>query len=386
VKILQVIPTLDPSVGGVAPAMTALSRGMIKRGHSVEIVVLDDPSSEWIREYDLPVHAIGRGLTKYRYSSTLDRWLRTNGQNYDRVIVNGLWQYPGFAVWRRFAHTATPYYVFPHGMLDPWFKRTYPLKHIKKWFYWPWAEYRVMRDAAAVIFTSEQERDEARESFWLYRGRETVSPLGVESPPPSSTDMKEIFLERFPQLRRSRPLLFLGRLHPKKGCDLAIEAFAKATRPDANVSLVLGGPDQIGWKRELVEQARKLNVESRVVFTGMLEGDLKRSALMNADAFILPSHQENFGMAVVEALSMGVPVLVSNRINISSEIATDHAGYVEPDTLAGTTSLIERWCQTSDSENDVMRQNARQCFLRRYQIDRAVDSLLKILSEERSGD
>ena len=150
----------------------------------MELVVLDDAAAPWLAGSDLPVHAVGRGLTNYGYSRKLDRWLKEHASEYDRVIVNGVWQYPGFAVWRRLAGSHLPYYVFPHGMLDPWFKRTYPLKHLKKWLYWPWAEYRVLRDAAAVIFTSEQERIEARESFWLYRVREKISPLGVDPPPP----------------------------------------------------------------------------------------------------------------------------------------------------------------------------------------------------------
>src|SRR6476646_2695037 len=138
--------------------MLTLSRGMVRRGHDVEIVALDPPDAEWLRSMEPRVHAIGRGTGFYGYSPVLDRWFRAHRDEYDRVIVNGLWQYPGLAVWRRFSGTTTPYFVFPHGMLDPWFKRTYPLKHIKKWFYWPWAEYRILRDAAAVIFTSEEER------------------------------------------------------------------------------------------------------------------------------------------------------------------------------------------------------------------------------------
>src|SRR5436853_1128563 len=206
--------------------MLALSRGFAKRGHQVEIVAIDPPSAPWLHAMDLTVHPVGPGVTSYQYSNALTKWLVANGGTYDRVIVNGLWQHPGFAVWRRFASTPIPYYIFPHGMLDPWFKRTYPLKHLKKWLYWPWAEFRVMRDAAAVIFTSEQERIEARESFWLYRVREKISPLGVEAQPPPSSPTKEIFLEKFPQLQNTHMLLFLGRLHPKKGCDLAIEALA----------------------------------------------------------------------------------------------------------------------------------------------------------------
>jgi len=381
VKILQVIPTLEPSVGGVAPAMLTLSRGIVRRSHTVEIVVLDPPEADWLRSMELQVHALGRGTGFYGYSPTLDRWLKARGDDYDRVIVNGLWQYPGLAVWRKFAGTPTPYFVFPHGMLDPWFKRTYPLKHIKKWFYWPWAEYRILRDAAAVIYTSEQERLEARQSFWLYRANEKVSPLGVDPPLATSGAVKGLFFERFPQLRNSQPLLFLGRLHPKKGCDLAIEAFGAIARDNPGMSLVLAGPDQVGWQKKLSDRVRQLGLDSRVIFTGMLEGELKQSALMSADSFILPSHQENFGMAVVEALAMGVPVLISDRINTSAEIAADQAGYVANDDLAGTTSLLQRWSSTSSDQKQAMRQNAKQCFVNRFHIDRAVDSLLKILTE-----
>jgi glycosyltransferase involved in cell wall biosynthesis len=379
-KILQVLPTLDPSVGGVAPAVIALSRGLVGRGHHVEIVVLDEPSAPWLAGIDLPIHAVGPGLTSYRYSKTLGAWLAGHCRDYDCVIVNGLWQHPGFAVWRQFAGSVTPYYVFPHGMLDPWFKRTYPLKHAKKWLYWPWAEYRVMRDAAAVIFTSEQERIEARQSFWLYRVKERVSALGVESPLPVSASTKEILFDKLPQLKGNRILLFLGRLHPKKGCDLAIEALASNSKSKSDFSLVLGGPDQIGWEKNLRARASKLGLESRVVFAGMLKGELKRSALANADALILPSHQENFGMAVVEALSMGIPVLISDRVNIWREIEEDRAGYVGSDDLAGTRSLIERWCNTAQEQKEAMRRNARESFLHRFEINRAADSLLNILS------
>jgi glycosyltransferase involved in cell wall biosynthesis len=264
-------------------------------------------------------------------------------------------------------------------MLDPWFKKTFPFKHLKKWLYWPWAEYRVLRDATAVIFTSEEERLQARRSFWLYRARERVSPLGIEAPDLLS-NAKSIFLSRFPQLQATRNFLFLGRLHPKKGCDLLIEAFAKLKLSDS--ALILAGPDQIGWKAELESQARDLDLRDRVVFTAMLEGEMKQGAFEIADAFILPSHQENFGVSVVEALAAGVPVLISNRVNIWREIDADGAGLVDSDDLDGAVRLLSRWSEMPPSERDVMRENAKKCFADRFQIDRAVDSLLHILNEQ----
>src|SRR2546426_7401321 len=205
-RILQMVQTLDPSVGGVAPAGLALSRGLARRGHKIDIVTLDEPAvvaavadrgpvstTPATGSVDPTVHALGAGLTSYRYSKHLTNWLRQHGGDYDRVIVNGLWQYLSLAAWRQFAGSGTPYYVFPHGMLDPWFKRTFPLKHLKKWFYWPWADYRVLRDARAVIFTSEEERREARKSFWLYRAHEIISPLGVETPDSTPSGDRNVF-------------------------------------------------------------------------------------------------------------------------------------------------------------------------------------------------
>lgn len=378
-KILQLVHTLDPSVGGVAAAVLALSRGLARRGHKLDIVVLDDSASPWLVDIALPIHALGAGLTSYRYSSKLLPWLKKQGRDYDRVIVNGIWQYLSFAAWRRYAGSSIPYYVFPHGMLDPWFKETFPLKHLKKWLYWPWAEYRVLRDAAAVIFTSEEERSQARKSFWLYRCREKVSPLGVEAPPISSNAKLE-FLSRYPQLQNTRIFLFLGRLHPKKGCDMLLEAFAQM-RSNDSISLILAGPDQVGWESDLRRQVTRLNLTNRVVFTGMLEGSMKQGAFANAEAFVLPSHQENFGISVVEALAASVPVLVSNRVNIWREIEADRAGYVESDDLAGTTRLLQNWIGTAPAEREMVRQNARRCFEQRFEVDRAVDSLLQILNE-----
>ena len=378
-KILQLVHTLDPSVGGVAASVLALSRGLARRGHKLDIVVLDDSASPWLADIALPIHALGVGLTSYRYSSKLLPWLKKQGGDYDRVIVNGIWQYLSFAAWRRYAGSSIPYYVFPHGMLDPWFKETFPLKHLKKWLYWPWAEYRVLRNAAAVIFTSEEERSQARKSFWLYRCREKVSPLGVEAPPISSNAKSE-FLSRYPQLQNTRIFLFLGRLHPKKGCDMLLEAFAQM-RSNDSISLILAGPDQVGWESDLRRQVTRLNLTNRVVFTGMLEGSMKQGAFANAEAFVLPSHQENFGISVVEALAARVPVLISNRVNIWPEIEADRAGYVESDDLAGTTRLLQRWIDTAPAEREMVRENARRCFEQRFEIDRAVESLLQILNE-----
>lgn len=162
-----------------------------------------------------------------------------------------------------------------------------------------------------------------------------------------------------------------------------IDAFAEVA--DESVSLVIAGPDQVGWQPELEQRVADLNLSSRVVFTGMLQGDTKQAALEIADAFVLPSHQENFGMAVVEALAVGLPVLISNKINIWREVDQDGAGYVESDDFSGTVRLLNRWIAAPQNVRDGIRANARRCFEQRFEIEKTVDSLLQVLNEPSLG-
>ena len=119
-----------------------------------------------------------------------------------------------------------------------------------------------------------------------------------------------------------------------------------------------------------------------VVFTGMLEDEMKEGALAAADAFVLPSHQENFGMSVAEALAAGLPVLISNRVNIWREIDNDRAGYVENDDLTGTTAVDRALAGAPRRRSGWrMRANARACFSARFEINHAIDSLLRVLQE-----
>ena len=256
-------------------------------------------------------------------------------------------------------------------MLDPWFKRTYPLKHLKKCLYWPWAEYRVLRDAQAVLFTCEEEKLLARQSFGLYRASEVVVNFGTAGPVGDARGAAGgVPRPAIRTLQGKRLLLFLGRLHVKKGCDLLIEAFARVAAADPDLHLVMAGPDQAGWQAELERRAAALGVADRISWTGMLTGDLKWGAFHAAEAFVLPSHQENFGIAVAEALACGLPVLISNKVNIWREIAEDGAGLVAEDTEAGTTGMLQDWLLKSDEERQEMGRNARDSFARRYEFAR----------------
>ena len=385
-RFLHVISSVDAQGGGPIEGATQLHRSLAAQGHAGEFASLDDPASACAREFTAaPLHALGPARGRFGYSPGFAPWLRANASRFDAVIVNGLWQYIGLGTRQALAGTGTPYYVFPHGMLDPWFKRRYPLKHLKKWLYWPWAEHRVLRDARRVLFTCEEERLLARQSFWLYRAEEAIASFGTAPPADDPAASKEAFLSTFPHLRDKRVLLFLGRIHAKKGCDLLIEAFAKVCRDRPEIHLVMAGPDQTQWRPTLEQMAQQLGVSDRVCWAGMLTGPLKWGAFRTADAFCLPSHQENFGIAVVEAMACGCPVLVSDKVNIWREIETAQAGLVATDTLAGTIDLLERWLALPAPQWQQMREAARLCFDQQFRMDQVAHTLVRIVQESRAA-
>jgi glycosyltransferase involved in cell wall biosynthesis len=369
--ILHVLRSLDPAQGGPAEVVRQLCLAHTGMKAVSEVVTFDAPGSPWLANWVVPVHAIP-GHGRYGWTPAYPAWLRAEAHRFAGVFVHGLWQWQGAGTRKALRHLpATPYYVFPHGMLDLWFRTAFPVRHARKAIYWKLWENRVIRDSAGVIFTAEDERSRGRDTFqpWLAKTEPIIS-LGTTPPPRPLEELRAVFDTRFPALRGERLLLFLGRLHPKKGCDLLIEAFRRVAPPQ---HLVFAGPNENpAFEAALRERAKGL----RVTFTGPLYGDDKWAALAAAEVFALPSHQENFGMAVAEALAASVPVLVSQRVNIWREIVEDGAGLAEADDLAGTIRLLERW-QTADLA--AMRAAAQRCFAARFDIRRTAENLLGLI-------
>jgi glycosyltransferase involved in cell wall biosynthesis len=385
-RLLRAIATLDPRHGGPAAGLRAITPELEAEGHKTEFVCFDDPAMVRALNIREPVHALGPVRPGYGYNPRLDTWLRANAERYDMAFIHGLWQYHGIAI-RRAMRGRRPYFVFPHGMLDPWFGKAHPVKHMKKWIYWQLFERRVLRDAAAVLFTCEKERQLARQSLRPYQCTERVVSYGTARPGGDPGRQREAFIERIPEMRARPYILFMGRIHPKKGVDLLIDAYSrhvKETSPGAGAAcpaLVVAGPcDDPRYLESLTAAAAQVPKPGKIVLPGMLEGDAKAGALRGAEAFILPSHQENFGIAIVEAMAVGTPVLVSDKVNICAEIEADGGGMVEQDTVGGTLRLLRRWSSLGGRSRAAMAAAASASFDRRYEIRRTARSLLDTIS------
>ena len=380
-RILNAINSTNPAGGGPIESIVQAHIALKKSGHEIEAVCLDEPDAPWLSGLPFKAHATGPVISPYRYSPRYVPWLREHAGNYDCVIVHGIWLYPSVGVWLALRGSGTPYFIYSHGMLDPVFRSLFPLKHVAKSLLWKIVEHRVVADARAIFFTCQEEQRLAHESFKPLRAREAIVPYCVGAPPGDATRQRESFLARWPELKTKHLMLFLSRIHPKKGCDALIRAFARIASKDPSLHLVMAGPDPVEWRRRLEVESRRLGVADRITWTGMLGGDLKWGAFHAAEVFVLPSHQENFGIAVVEALACGVPVLISNRINIWRELEADGAGFSAGPGTEETAGLLEKWLVLDLAAKRTMRDNAARCFATRFRSDRAAENLLQTLRD-----
>ncbi len=143
----------------------------------------------------------------------------------------------------------------------------------------------------------------------------------------------------------------------------------------------MAGPDPGHWRERLEAIAAELGCADRIHWPGMLLGDAKWGAFAACEAFVLPSHQENFGVAVVEALASGRPVLLTDPVNISQDLAADGCALVEPDTQEGVRRLLTRWLALSPEQRAEMAERARESFVRRYDMRRNAEAILRVFED-----
>ena len=314
--------------------------------------------------------ALGDGFLKYGFQFTLVSKIKSIASNYDLIIIHGLWQFHSFATFLALNKLKKKYFIFTHGMLDPWFKKKYPLKHLKKKIYWYLFESKVIKGSEAVFFTSKNEEIISRNWFKNMKIKKEIINYGISTPPQDSKRLKKVFNQKYPFLYEKNVILFLSRIDLKKGIVLLIEAFGEMNLKFPDLFLVIAGPYSKNLKllSKLKNLIKKYNIEQKVIFTGMLEGDLKWGAFYSSDFYCLPSHSENFGIVVTEALGCGSLVSISNKVNIFEEIENAKAGLIFNDTKNDTVRVINQWLELDKEEKINIRKNARILFDKKFNL------------------
>jgi glycosyltransferase involved in cell wall biosynthesis len=282
-----------------------------------------------------------------------------------------------------------PYIIKPHGTLDPYLRRRH---RVRKWLHEIIVERQSFRGAAAIQFTAAEEMALATSSSVgkrLFKGAVgAIVPNGVVIPeafePGGPETNTEGLLQRLPELLGKRIVLFLGRINFKKGLDILAAAFAQICKKRENAHLLIAGPDNEGYELRVREWLRAENVLHRVTFAGMLTGAYKNAAFGISEIFVLPSYSENFGIAVVEAMAHGLPVIVSDRVNIWREIADAAAGLVVRCDAAELATALSTLLDDSEFRRS-MGQRGRQLSERSFTWPIAAQQMLSLYERISKG-
>lgn len=394
-KILQIIASCDPVQGGPSEGARRIGDALVREGHDCHVLTLDPAGSPWLADFAGSVHALG-GLNGDR-SSQLSRlgdylrgapaardWLQRNAGAFDGAIVHGLWNYSTRLARDVLPCSGVPYVVFSHGMLAPIFARQ-RVKHLAKRLLWRTNEGILLRQAAAVAFTTADERDAARTTFRRWNMREAVVGFGTVQPPVLTAEMQNAFRRAVPALGDRRYLLFMGRISAVKGCDDLIGAFAAVALQWPDVDLVLAGPAEPGLYDDLSIRAQRHGIAERLHWPGMIARDVKWGAVYGCEALVLASHHENFGMVVAEAMACARPVLITDRVNIHPAVASAGAGLVVHDNVEAFEDGLRCLLALTDDERAVMGQRGAALFRAEYDIGDVSARLIAILERARGG-
>jgi glycosyltransferase involved in cell wall biosynthesis len=310
-KILHVISSMAQESGGPPGICAGMAGGLAKRGHAVTIATVEGDRRSMV--------AIPEGVTvkffpaaqgSYCRSPAMGAWLNAQVRTFDMVHLHSLWQYPTFAAARACWKAKVPYVVLLNGMLDE-----YSVTHksaLKKRVYWMLREGRVQRRAAGLQCSAPEIR---KAVSWIRDLPKFVVGNAIASSELEELPVRGAFRAKHPEFAGAPVALFLSRLHPKKGLDRLIPAWKKVAEKMPQVRLVLAGtgePDYVSGLDRLIEAN---GLAGKVVRVGQLQGRAKWEALVDAEVFVLPSHQEGFSMAITEALGAGCACVITEECN-----------------------------------------------------------------------
>jgi glycosyltransferase involved in cell wall biosynthesis len=361
-RIIHVTASLSRRGGGIPPVIWSLARQTQKLGNeSIVSGLKDEDFDADCRSQTVPVIAGAVcGPWALGYSPELRRTLGGQIRANDVVHVHGIWMYPGALAFKLSRRAGCRRVVSPHGMLEPWaLKHSRLKKRVAGWLF----ETRNLHTADCLHALCDAEAENFRQ--YGLRNPIAIIPNGVELEEPPPGHNQPDLLGEYPQLKERQLLLFLSRVHPKKGLPDLFHAWAKTGAGDKNWSLLVVGPNELDHESELRKLADDLKISRHIHFMGPAYGSKKQQWLRAADAFVLPSHSEGFSMAVLEAAAAGLPVLLTKECNFP-ELAAVGAAVEVPAGLAGIPEGLQQFLQLTQAQRGLMGSKGKELVKRSY--------------------
>jgi len=364
-KVLQVTAAYYPAIelGGPIRSVASLASGLALAGHSVNVLTTNirglglPPTPTGTRVVQgIPVHYCAAvGASSFLFSPRMASKFLELARGVDLVHLHSLWMYPLLLAARLCQAKGIPYVITPRGTLDPY---SLSQKRLKKVLYYRLLERANLRRAALLHYTADDERDLVPAE--LHGRPSVVIPNAIDAPhllevPPKRLDPTDL------------KLIMVGRIHSKKGFDRAIPALRAARDAGLGASLTIVGPDEGGYRSKVEAMCLSAGVSEHVRFAGLLDSDALAREYERADVLLMPSYQENFGMSAAEAMLAGRPVIVSNAVNIASEITTRQAGLAVPLEASAIAAAIQTIANAPD-EALAMGQRGREYATKTYSV------------------
>lgn len=362
-NILHITPYMHASAGGPPVVVENFIAEASRLGHSSEIVSTFAfcNGEEGKLQERLKQLAPATFLTGFETLPAVSRSgaekINAHVRRADIVHVHTLWSPLNVAARYACRKHDKPYVLMPHGMLDPY---SLSLKALKKSLYLKFFEGPNMACAQRMIYTTtEEERLATSAALRLPRG--AIVPLGARASSNSISELRRQFLEQYPQAEGKRRLLFLGRLHHKKGLDRILNCLQRVTQTIPNVLLIIAGTGDPKYQEHIRQIITALSLDDQVMFTGHLDGQEKWASFAAAELFLLPSRQENFAITVAEAMQMGVPVVITDKVNTWPYVEEAGAGLVlaERDIDALLPQAIETLLTDDATRSKMAAQGSR---------------------------
>jgi glycosyltransferase involved in cell wall biosynthesis len=387
-RVLHVIPSISERSGGPATAIVPMCRALQQQGVDVLLITTnaglehEEKTAGQISNYKgVPAMFFPSQMGEsFKYSRPLASWLSSNIRQSGLAHIHAVFNHSSVATAHVCRKAAVPYVVRPLGTLDPW---SMTQKSLRKRVFWQVFGKGMLRGAAAVHYTSEAEKLATENLFGLNHGK--VIALGIEAKTqfPSAKDK---LAHHFPSLVQQAYVLVLSRLHPKKGLDVLIDAFLSLVQVErfTHWRLVLAGDGPADHVLKLKERVASSSHRDSILFTGWLDGEKKDAVLSGASLLVLPSHQENFGLCVIEALSHSVPVLVSPHVNLAEEIVLANAGWI---ATVNKEALAARLAEALGDQDELARRGqAGKGLSKKYSWDSTAKSLADLYKDILDSD
>lgn len=331
-KILHVIPTLSGSSGGPAQATIQLCREL--KNQAVEAAIATTNIEQGEKNYILdsvPVYSFPREFNsflpaQFAFSRQMNLWLKNHLKDFQLLHVHYLFSYPSTIACRYAGKYKIPYILTPEGMLS---RECLKRSALKKKFYISFFEKNNLNNASAIHFISEEEMRDARIRDVRLESRSLVEPYGLDFD--AFDDLKNFkgaLRKKYPLTEGKKIILFLSRLDPIKGLDILIPALKMLSGKRNDFIFVLAGTGNKNYEKAIRTLLRESGLSTTAILTGFLDGNEKLSAFADADIFVLPSYHENFGMAALEAMAAGLPIVISNKVGIYKLVERAPAGIV----------------------------------------------------------